>query len=95
MPDYLKLYYNCPAKQLGDFGYNKVLHVKSIERELTCDHLIDGVISVVISMPSSPSNVLFYRESRNSSFLSQLMKHEHVKIVCPVSVTHLLRHHFR
>lgn len=44
MPDYLNLYYNCPAKQLGDFGYKDVVFFKRPEKEYTCDHLIDAAI---------------------------------------------------
>lgn len=38
----LKVYYDCPFKTIGDFGYQEVLYLKRQEATLHCNHLIDA-----------------------------------------------------
>lgn len=42
MPSYLRAYYECPFRTMGDFGYNYVLYLKKPEVSLSCNHLIDA-----------------------------------------------------
>lgn len=46
MPTYLRVYYECPFKTIGDFGYKDVLFFKRPEIQHKCNHLIDAVIRV-------------------------------------------------
>lgn len=47
MPGYLKLYYDCPVNEMGDFGYNEVTFLKKNEIELTCNHIVDQFLTEV------------------------------------------------
>lgn len=42
MPSYLRAYYECPFRTMGDFGYSDVLYFKKPDISLSCNHLIDA-----------------------------------------------------
>jgi hypothetical protein len=54
MPTFLGVYYECPFKTIGDFGYNDVLFLKRPEIRHKCDHLIDATLRVRIRSFLSP-----------------------------------------
>ena len=46
MPTFLRVYYECPSKIIGDFGYEDVLFLKKRDVHLTCNHLMDAALNV-------------------------------------------------
>ncbi|XP_053213819.1 transmembrane protein 87A-like isoform X2 [Panonychus citri] len=45
--DFIGYYYNCPYQLFADFGYNSINYLKTEEKVVTCDHLVDESLKII------------------------------------------------